>query len=115
MSRILSREKERHENVSVTSPSLSLSPSCLYNIITTKQEPKNENYPSNSTTDDNNSNTINELDIADGLKHILISHGVTVEALLNTSPMMIATMLGIDQYVANIIQRAAKYYYITTK
>ena len=56
--------------------------------------------------DDNNSNTINELDIADGLKHILISHGVTVEALLNTSPMMIATMLGIDQYVANIIQKA---------
>ena len=55
--------------------------------------------------DDNNSNTINELDIADGLKHILISHGVTVEALLNTSPMMIATMLGIDQYVANIIQK----------
>jgi hypothetical protein len=63
--------------------------------------------------DDNNSNTINELDIADGLKHILISHGVTVEALLNTSPMMIATMLGIDQYVANIIQKAPKYYYIT--
>ena len=65
--------------------------------------------------DDNNSNTINELDIADGLKHILISHGVTVEALLNTSPMMIATMLGIDQCVANIIQKAAKYYSITTK
>ena len=65
--------------------------------------------------DDNNSNTINELDIADGLKHILISHGVTAEALLNTSPMMVATMLGIDQYVANIIQKAAKYYYITTK
>jgi hypothetical protein len=55
--------------------------------------------------DDNSSNTINELDIAD----ILISHGVTVEALLNTSPMMIATMLGIDQYVANIIQKAAKF------
>jgi len=43
MSRILSREKERLE------------------------KPKNENYPSNSTTDDNNSNIINELDIADGL------------------------------------------------
>jgi len=27
---------------------------------------------------------------------------------------MIATMLGIDQCVANIIQKAAKYYYITT-
>ena len=89
MSRILSSEKERHE------------------------KPKNENYPSNSTTDDNNSNTINELDIADGLKHILISHGLTVEALLSISPTMIATKFGIDQYVANIIQKAAKYYYIT--
>jgi hypothetical protein len=65
--------------------------------------------------DDNNSNTINELDIADGLKHILISHGVTVEALLSISPTMIATKFGIDQYVTNIIQKAAKYYYITTK
>ena len=91
MSRILSREKERNE------------------------KPKNENYPSDSTTDDNNSNTINELDIADGLKHILISHGVTVEALLSISPTMIATKFGIDQYVANIIQKAAKYYSITTK
>jgi hypothetical protein len=89
MSRILSREKEQNE------------------------KPKNENYPSNSTTDDNNSNTINELDIADGLKHILISHGITVEALLSISPTMIATKFGIDQYVANIIQKAAKYYYIT--
>ena len=76
---------------------------------------KKRNSSSNTITDDNNSNTINELDIADGLKHILISHGVTVEALLNTSPMMIATMLGIDQCVANIIQKAAKYYYVNTK
>ena len=91
MSRILSSEKGRHE------------------------KPKNENYPSDSTADDNNSNTINELDIADGLKHILISHGVTVEALLSISPTMIATKFGIDQYVANIIQKAAKYYYINTK
>jgi hypothetical protein len=91
MSRILSGEKGRHE------------------------KPKNENYPSDSTTDDNNSNTINELDIADGLKHILISHGVTVEALLSISSTMIATKFGIDQYVANIIQKAAKYYYVNTK
>jgi hypothetical protein len=91
MSRILSRGKERLE------------------------KPKNENYPSNSTTDDNNSNIINELDIADGLKHIIISHGVTVEALLSISPTMIATKFGIDQYVANIIQKAAKYYYVNTK
>jgi len=114
MSRILSREKERDETSSVSSPSFYLS-SSLYNIISTKQEFKKRISSSTTITDDNNSNIINELDIADGLKHILISHGVTVEALLNTSPMMIATMLGIDQYVANIIQKAAKYYYITTK
>ena len=105
--------KREDETSSISSPSFYLS-SSLYNIISTKQELKKRNS-SNTIMDDNNSNTINELDIADGLKHILISHGVTVEALLNTSPMMIATMLGIDQYVANIIQKAAKYYYITTK
>jgi hypothetical protein len=37
-----------------------------------------------------------------------------METLLNISPTMIATMLGIDQYIANIIQKAVKYY-ITTK
>jgi hypothetical protein len=89
MSRILSREKERDENASICSPSFYLS-SSLYNIISTKQELKNKNSSSNTITDDNYSNSINELDIADGLKHMLISHGVTVEALLNTSPMMIA-------------------------
>jgi len=50
-----------------------------------------------------------------GFKHIIISHGVTVEALLSISPTMIATKFGIDQYVANIIQKAAKYYYVNTK
>ena len=92
MSRILSREKERDKNASISSPSFYLS-SSLYNIISTKQDLKNKNSSSNTITDDNISNTINELDIADGLKHILISHGVTVEALLNTSPMMIAICL----------------------
>jgi adenine deaminase len=97
MSRILSREKERDETSSISSPSFYLS-SSLYKIISTKQEFKKRNSSSTTITDDSISNTINELDIADGLKHMLISHGVTVEALLNTSPMMIA-----------------KYYSITTK
>ena len=78
----------------------------LYTISFQRNRILKKEFSSNTIMDDNNSNTINELDIADGLKHILISHGVTVEALLNTSPMMIATMLGIDQYVANIIQKA---------
>jgi hypothetical protein len=81
--------KREDETSSISSPSFYLS-SSLYNIISTKQELKNKNSSSNTITDDNFSNTINELDIADGLKHMLISHGVTVEALLNTSPMMIA-------------------------
>jgi hypothetical protein len=114
MSRILSREKERDETTSIISPSLyPTSSSSLYNI-TAKQELKNKSSSSNTITDDNISNTINELDIADGLKHILISQGVTIEALLNTSPTKVATMLGIDQYVANIIQKVAKYYYVNT-
>ena len=106
--------KREDETSSIASPSFYLS-SSLYNIISTKQDLKKRNSSSNIIMDDNNSNTINELDIADGLKHILISHGVTVEALLSISPTMIATKFGIDQYVANIIQKAAKYYYINTK
>jgi hypothetical protein len=54
-----------------------------------------------------NYNRINELDIADGLKHIIISDGFTIEVLLNTSPTIIATTLEIDQFVANLIRNAA--------
>ena len=51
---------------------------------------------------------INSLDIADGLKELLIKNGFTLEVLLNTSSSEIADFLGIDQYVAEIICTAAR-------
>lgn len=43
---------------------------------------------------------INQLDIADGLKGLLISSGFTLKSLLNTSTSDFALILGIDHYVS---------------
>jgi hypothetical protein len=51
---------------------------------------------------------INSLDIADGLKELLIKYGFTLEVLLNTQSSEIAEFLGIDQYVAEIICTSAR-------
>ena len=52
--------------------------------------------------------TINELDIADGLKELLISKSFNLKLLLNTPVSGLAKMLGIDNYVASIIHHAAR-------
>ena len=51
-------------------------------------------------------NLINQLDIADGLKELLISSGFTLKSLLNTSAPDLAKILGIDEYVAKLISDA---------
>ena len=52
---------------------------------------------------------INQLDIADGLKELLINHGFTLELLQNISSTAgLAETLCIDKYVAKIIIDAAK-------
>jgi hypothetical protein len=51
---------------------------------------------------------INSLDIADGLKELLIKYGITLEELLTMCISDLAEYLGIDLYVANIISNAAK-------
>jgi len=52
--------------------------------------------------------TINQLDIADGLKELLISKSLNLKLLLNTPVSGLAKMLGIDNYVASIIHHAAR-------
>ena len=49
---------------------------------------------------------INQLDIAHGLKGLLISSGFTLKSLLNTSTSDLALILGTDHYVAKIISDA---------
>jgi hypothetical protein len=56
---------------------------------------------------DGNDNVINHLDIAEGLKDMLVSHGFNLESLLIMRPHNLAEILRIDQYVAKIIISAA--------
>ena len=71
----------------------------------------------NNNDNDNNNNAttyiypddiaINSLDIADGLKELLIKYEFTLVALSNM-PSSVAESLGIDQYIAKIICSAAR-------
>ena len=51
---------------------------------------------------------INSLNIADGLKELLIKYGFTLEDLLHIPAFELAEFLGIDLYVAKIICGAAR-------
>jgi hypothetical protein len=52
--------------------------------------------------------SINQLDVADGLKELLISKSFTLKLLLETPVSELAKMLGIDNYIASIIHNAAR-------
>ena len=49
---------------------------------------------------------INQLDVADGLKELLIGSGFTLRSLLNASTSDFAKILGIDEYVAKLVSDA---------
>ena len=57
---------------------------------------------------------INHLDIAEGLKDILLIHSFDLESLLIIRPHHLAEMLGIDEYVAKIIIGGAHDYHRCT-
>jgi hypothetical protein len=52
--------------------------------------------------------SINQLDIADGLKELLIRYRFTLKLLLDTPVSGLAKILCIDNYVAGIVHRAAR-------
>ena len=52
-------------------------------------------------------NIIDHLDIAQGLKDMLVSHGFVLNSLLIIHPHELAEILGIDEYVAKLIISAA--------
>jgi hypothetical protein len=52
--------------------------------------------------------SINQLDIADGLKELLIRNRFTLKLLLDTPVSGLAKILSIDNYVANIISHAVR-------
>jgi hypothetical protein len=49
-----------------------------------------------------------ELEIADGLKELLMDYGFTRRRILKIQSSDLASMLGIDDYIAKIICKAAK-------
>jgi hypothetical protein len=51
---------------------------------------------------------VKELEIADGLKKLLIDYGFTRQRILKIQPIDLASILGIEDYVAKIIYNAAK-------
>jgi hypothetical protein len=53
---------------------------------------------------------INQLDIPTGLKDVLISHGFTIEQLVNMKSSDVAKDLNIDEDVARLICVAVKKY-----
>ena len=51
---------------------------------------------------------IHTLEIADGLKDALVHSDFTIESILKRGPSEIASIMGIDPYIAGIIFNAAK-------
>jgi hypothetical protein len=49
---------------------------------------------------------INQLDIADGLKELLMGSSFTLKSLLNASASDFAKILSIDEYVAKLVSDA---------
>ena len=84
---------------------VSSSSSLLHNR---RSKVKNSGANNNDYIYPDNNAIINSLDIADGLKELLIKYGFTLEELLTTRISDLAEYLGIDLYVANIICNAAK-------
>jgi hypothetical protein len=51
------------------------------------------------------------INIPKGLVESLNNAGFTIEMILNSKPADIAEILGIDDYVAQVIYQESKYYY----
>jgi hypothetical protein len=68
-------------------------PDSLYNLT---QSETIECYDGYDGDDDN---VINHLDIAEGLKDILVRYGFNLESLLIMRPHDLAEILGIDEYL----------------
>ena len=76
-----------------------------------KEEHEDDKVDSNDEDereDDNiDDEVVNQLDIADGLKDMLVRRGFKLESLLSMRPGDLAETLGIDEYVAKIIMDSA--------
>src|SRR4051812_29340019 len=89
--------KDKEMEVQLTSSSSSSSPSLSPSLIPLPKELSKNNI------------TVSQLDIPNGLKELLITHNLlSLESILKMSPADLASILGIDQHVGEIISAAAK-------
>lgn len=65
------------------------------------------NNNENNTYSYPDSVAISSLDIADGLKELLLKYGFTTEVLSSIPSSELAEFLGIDKYIAQLISSAA--------
>jgi hypothetical protein len=79
-------------------------------MIVTAEDDMDEHVPSSVLTGIKEklvvTDLINRLDIADGLKELLMGGGFTLKSLLNASASDLATILSIDEYVAKLVSDA---------
>ena len=76
--------------------------------LTSSPSPSLIPLPKERTLSKNNI-TVSQLDIPDGLKELLITHNLlSLESILKMSSADLASILGIDQHVGEIISAAAK-------
>jgi hypothetical protein len=90
-------------------------PSQKRNQVTTYEQHLTSTYSDsavsflyNETNNNNDSISLNDLDLAYGLIELLVENNFTLKSLLNTSSSELSKTLGIDQEVATLICKAAK-------
>ena len=82
---------------------------CIFNMVAATQDEIEQHgcRPLSSIKDKPITDLIKQLDIADGLKRVLISRCFTLKSMLNASGPDFA-VLGIDPYVAKLVSDAVK-------
>jgi hypothetical protein len=81
-----------------------------YSVSLIQNQKIKMNNNENNTCSYTDNVSINSLDIADGLKELLINYGSTTEGLSSLPSSKLAEFLGIDKYIAQLISSAAVNY-----
>jgi hypothetical protein len=76
-------------------------------LLQSQRSKLNNNDSNNNTYTYPDNVAINSLDIADGLKELLIKYGFTLEVLSSMPSSELAELLRIDKYIAKLVCNAA--------
>ena len=89
-------------SITAESDKLIVQSSNSFNLLLSSIPQRRQSLPSISDVDN-----IDQLGVAEGLKELLLTCGLTLELLQNMSSNDLAETLGIDKYVARIIINSA--------